>query len=351
MQPSLKTAVNTQRTLQYIDVLIEMEDESRSVSELTAACSPSRSTVRGFIRDCEDWSLVRHVNDDYTLTTAGNLVVREYNDLDGEHQAGLRYLANSPAALSLLRTIESHPIDKADLAKEANKSRTTVHKHLDNFQTSDWTKNPNKNIRLDSLGGNILESQRKFQSKMRTIGEKTQFLKRYGNNDFGVRIPLEALAESRQVVSTMTDKQKVVREVDDMDIDGTGPFRALSHSFSAQLSDGSYSDLTKDMDTELIVDRSVYAAITNPRRWKYLFRGFQYPNFQLLVHPKDLTVALGVYGEQEAVIATHSDRHPLDVGLFSSSEEFIEWIWKLYENYRSQASSPGYDLVRWATSR
>lgn len=328
-----------------------MEDESRSVSELAAACSPSRSTVRSFIQECEDWSLVRHVGNDYALTTAGSLVVREYNDLDGEHQAGLCYLANSPSALSLLQTIESQPIDKADLAKRANKSRTTVHDHLDHFRTSGWTENRNKDIRLDSLGGSILESHQKFQWKTRTIEEKIQFLKRYGNNDFGVRIPLEALAESRQVVSTMTDKQKVVREVDDMDIDGTGPFRALSHSFSAQLSDGSYSDLAQDMDTELIVDRSVYAAITNPRRWRYLFRAFQYPDFQLLVHPKDLTVALGVYGEQEAVIATHSDRHPLDVGLFSSNETFIEWIWKLYDNYRSQASSPGHDLMKWATSR
>lgn len=345
-----KNGMDALRIVKYINILRMIQGDSRNISGLSTTCSPSRSTIRDFVRECEDSSLVQRDGNDYTLTTAGNLVVREYDNLDDEQQAGLSYLADSSSALDLLRASGTQPADKADLAKKSGTSRASVHRHLDNFQTSDWTKGCNGCIELDSDGEQILKAHKVFQEKIGVIEEKMEFLKRYENDAVEVKIPFEALAESRQVVSTMADKQKVVREVNDIDVDGTGPFRALSHSFSAQLSDEAYSNLTLDMDSELIVDRSVYEMITNPRRWKYLFRGFQYPNLQLLVLPRNITVALALCGDEEAVIATHNENHPLDVGLFSENEAFVEWVWELYENYRAQANSPGHDLVKWATS-
>jgi predicted transcriptional regulator len=346
-----KICMDTRRILCYIGILRAIQGDPITVSDIAATCSPSRSTIHHFLQECEDWSLVNNSEDGYGLTAAGSLILREYGDLDEQKQAGLPSLAKSEKRLNLLRITTSHPDDRAELTRRADASKSTVRRHMKDFQDEGWTDEQNKCIELTPDGRKILDTYDTFEQKIGIIEDKTEFLERYGTNNIVTRIPLEALAESRQVVSTTTDRQKVVREVNDIDPgDAEGePLRALAHAFSAQISDESYSNLSPETDSELIVDRSVYAAITNPKRWKYLFEGLRYPNFQLLVLPKEITVALAYCGNEEAVIATYSEEKPLHVGLFGDSEALIEWVQQTYDHYRAQADPPGTDLFKWAT--
>lgn len=339
--------MNAREILNDIDVLQAIQKEPTSISDAAAICSSSQSKVRRFIGEYEYWGLVRRSGEGYILTTAGDLILREYDGLDDETQAGLVSLAKSENRIALFRAIENHPADKAELARVSGTSRSTVHRNLD----TEWTKKENGYIRLSSSGEELIEAYENFTESITVIEEKIEFLKRYEGRNTGVEIPLEALAESRQVVSTMEDRQKVVREVNDMDPGDAEPLRALSHSFSSQVSDESYEDLSPEADAELIVDRSVYKVITNPKNWKYLLKSRDYPNFQILVLPESVTVALGKNGSEEAVIAAYSDEYPLHVGLFSENKAFVRWVTELYEHFRANANPIPKDLIKWAAGR
>lgn len=340
--------METPEILGHIDILRAIQEDSISVSDITAACSSSRSTVSRFLQNAEEWSLVRQHNDGYGLTAAGELFLQGYDDLDDEDQTGIISLTESQHSLVLLRAIDSHPADRAALTEESGVSRATVHRHMDKFQESklEWTDEQDDYIELTRKGKRIVESYESFEKKVGIIEDKIEFLERFeGPLEY---VSLKALAESRQVVSTMTDNQEVVREINKIDIGDAEPLYGLSQAFSAEISD-EISKVPIERESELIVDRSVYAAITHPKRWRYLFDGLRRPNFRLLVLPEHITVGLGLYGNEKAVIGAYNSEHPFHVALIGENTELINWVEQTYEYYRAQANPPSTDLFRWAT--
>ena len=142
----------------------------------------------------------------------------------------------------------------------------------------------------------------------------------------------------------MTDNQEVVREINKLDPGDAEPLRGVSQAFSEKISDAYASKVPPGAECELVVDRSVYKAITNPKRWKYLFRARRRRQFRLLVYPNNLTVGIGLFGDEQAMIAAYSAENPFHVGLFGESDAFVEWVNEVYESIREQATSPGRDL-------
>jgi predicted transcriptional regulator len=336
--------MNAREILSHIEILRALQGNLVSISSAAAICSVSRPTVRRFIHDCEDCDLVRRSSDDYTLTAAGDVLLREYDDIDDEKQAGLASLIKSEKRVDVLRAIENHPPDKAELAEKSDTSRPTVHRLFDNYP--EWINEQSEYIGLSSDGSEIMEIYDILRGKINIIEANTEFLKRL--EDVDELPPIEALAESRMVTSTITDRREVVREIIELEVDDLESVRGISHVFSQEISEQFESKIPLDTECELIVDRSVYAAITNPKRWKYLFRSLRRPNFRLLVLPKDVTVGIGLFADEQAVVAAYNAEHPFHAALIGENEEFIEWAEKTYERYQTQANPPTIDLVKWA---
>ena len=336
--------MDTQKILRYIDILRAMQDSPITISDIAANYSPSRSTIRRFIQeDAEEWGLIRRSSGDYTLTAAGNLLLREYDNIDDEKQTGLSYLAKSQHGLDLLRVTNSQPDDRATVTRKSDASRSTVQRHLDDFQESEWINEQNKYIGLRSDGREIIESYETFRRKIGIIEDKIEFLERL--EDVEELPPIEALAESRIVVSTITDRREVVREVNKLEPDGAESVYGLSSAFSQEISEEFESKVPLNTECELIVDRSVYTAITNPKRWKYLFRGLRRPNFRLLILPKNIAIGIGLFGDEQAVISAYNAEIPFDAALIGENEKLIEWGKEIYAHYQAQASPPTTDLM------
>ena len=344
--------MDAQSIINDVGILEAFEGGAASVTDVADSCSESRSTVYRFISDAEDWCLLTTSSDEYTLTAAGMLVLREYRSLEDHEREAVSTVARFEYGFRLLEILDSSVVSKAEMTRRSGASRSTVQRIIEAFgegtaNDDGWLEEPDGGFTLNSAGKRVLSTHLDFTNTIAVVDDKIEFLERYVNTD--QLPPIEALDNSRLVVSTVTDNNNVVRELKRIDFDGITEFRGISQAFSGQLSDYYIANFPEDVDSRLIIDRNVYVAITHPKRWKYLFNINEWPNFTLRVHPDDVKVGLGLYDEQ-AVIAGYSEAKPFNAALFSTNDVFYDWVERVYESYDQDALSPGKDLLRWGSS-
>ena len=337
--------------VQSVNIFQATHEGNIKISEMNRVCPSSRPTIQRRLADAVDSSLVQEVDDCYKLTAAGDLILREFEKRDPKIQNNLYRLCDSERNPEILQAVKAEPVDKANIKNKTGISRATVHRRLNDLHNLGLINAPNGNVTIEALGGEVLKEYNDLKEVIGIIEEKIKFLERFEYAKMDVKIPLEALAASREVVSTMKDSQKVVREIANIDGDEAEPQRALSPAFSEQISDSITTRAPVDVDGELIVDRSVYRIATNPKHWKYLFAGIKQPNWRVLIYPGDVTVGAAYWGSEEAVVSAYNDEHPLHVGLFGNDDALIEWATEIYDHYRAQAVPPRSDLINWVAAQ
>lgn len=337
--------MDTRKIINPIDILWAFQEEPASIS----SAAESRSTIHRFIvEDTVGWKLAVHSPSGYNTTSVADLIIQYYNELeeDGQNEvASLAALEYGPILLDILPNTTA--TSKAEMARQSGASRSTVQRNIREFLSDDfeWVSKQNNRYRLTDSGNRVLAAYESFQDKIKVIAEKSEFLERF--EEAGLLPSVETLDGSRMVVSTATDRQPVVREI----TESSQAMRNLFEESLKRLARKSAmliaSKVPPDTESELIVDRPVYKAITNPKRWKYLFRARRRQNFELLVHPDGLTVGAGLFGDEQAMITAYNETNPFHVALFGEDNAFVSWVKKVYENASQEARSPGRDLFKW----
>lgn len=227
--------MDTRKIINPIDILWAFQEEPASIS----SAAESRSTIHRFIvEDTVGWKLAVHSPSGYNTTSVADLIIQYYNELEEDVQnevASLAALEYGPILLDILSNTTA--TSKAEMARQSGASRSTVQRNIREFLSDDfeWVSKQNNRYRLTDSGNRVLAAYESFQDKIKVIAEKSEFLERF--EEAGLLPSVETLDGSRMVVSTATDRQPVVREINRIEPSDAEPLRGISQAFSEEISD------------------------------------------------------------------------------------------------------------------
>ena len=325
-----------------VEILNSIRDEAMPESELADYCGVSRGAVQ-FPADIDGF-LVKQLEDqdDYYLTGAGAIAIREYQDARNEVVGDdLDSLIRNPNQRICLRNLHVQPLNRSDLTDRPNMpSRRTVNRLTGSLEDAGYiTRTADGEYTLTDSGGEIIKRYEELIQAFEQIIAKKECLEWLGVEV--ENLPALALENARLEVTRPGQAFKAVYEILEyaktFDADSIDHVRVMS----------SFANNEFDKTLERFVDAGAQMEVLSPAELLYEYpsmpledlewsrRLLEPTNSSWLLHRGTLPCSIIVFDEKAVTISpTYTGVSGDTFGvLFSTNPDVIQWVIGLFEDH------------------
>ncbi|WP_273837514.1 hypothetical protein [Halococcus sp. PRR34] len=323
-----------------------MRDVSVELSELADFLGVTENTVRNLFNRLESHKILRSESGEVRLTGFGHMVAREQQHaLDELKATMLSKFASSEAWPAILRALRTEPLHGNELADTCDISRRTRREVCNNFVQRDWVAYKDGQYQLLPLGESKLSVYEGFKDAMTLISQKKDFVLRL--DDLAQEFPTAALRETDMATGTLSEPHAVLTLLEEESDTDAGSLRGVQQVFSPQFVEEYDSLIPEGKEIELVIDKSVFRKATKVRNLHYLRRAHKFDNFHTLIHPENLSVGFGIFGDERALVGAYSEEEPYNAAIVGSNEVLVDWVTQKYEEVRKESQTPTERFWSW----
>lgn len=327
-------------------VMALMRDVSVELSEVADFLDVTENTVRNLFDRLESHKILRPTSGEVRLTGFGHMIAREQQRaLDELNATTLSKFASSDAWSAILQALRTESLHGNELADTCDISRRTRREVCGNFVQNDWIAYEDSQYQLLPLGKSKLSAYEEFEDAMTLISRKKDFVLRLDNaaQDF----PTAALRETEMATGTLSEPHAVLSLLEEESDSDVGSLRGVQQVFSPQLVEKYDPLVPKGKDIELIIDKTVFRKATKIQNLHHLRRAAKFDNLRILIHPENISIGLGIFGGERALVGAHSEDEPYNAAIVGSNEILVDWAIQKYDEMRKKSQTPTERFRSW----
>ena len=255
----------------------------------------------------------------------------------------INYIVNSDSQIAVLRTLRgrSEPIMKRELKSEAEVSRSTVKRAINNLSERNWIEEAGrKRYVITTVGESIVERYDEFSNTVVAAQTKTQLINQLGKHVEPPSIDVFSEAEVEEYPTTdpMKGWNRADDEVSQQIETGLNFYRGMNPIVSTKGNEIGRKLLDAVDEAELIIDEDVLDA-SKENYTDELDEGLADDSLEIYVSHQRIPITLAIYNDERVELSVHDEQgHPIG-GIRGTNEKLVCWAKDLYEQYRAQSFS------------